>query len=118
MTSVPNWRIRPNDDGTFTVDSYWRDSDPAQPVPPALRPYIKMSFCEGRMNGMQSFTTKSSYTHVSFPIKKVSLNPAIKGFVNNDFKGVSLVFGYKNRAQNPKYPIQKEDEIAAMLNIS
>lgn len=118
MTSVPNFTID-NSDGRIVVRSFWRDTDPAQPVPQALKSFVVPGANEGVRTGGVPQKTVSTYTEVVFPLNPahIKTDPAINGFVYNGFKGVSLVFGFKNRAQNPKYKIQKEEEIKAMLNL-
>jgi hypothetical protein len=118
MISVPNFTI----DDDLRVRSFWRDSNPhAQPVPPQLKPFVVLKEKEsvGWMNGSLKMKTPSTYTEVVFSIEraKIRVVPGIDGFCYDGIKGVTLCFGYRNRAQNEKYDVQSIDEIKKLVGI-
>lgn len=119
MTTVPNWSLSEDEDGDICVRSYWRDRNPASPVPAQIAQFIQLGAYAGNRNGARMLPTSSTYTKVVFTIKrnKIRRNQAISGFVYDGFKGVTLVFGFSMRAQNPKYDIQTEDEINEILGL-
>lgn len=117
MISVPNFTI----DADLRVRSFWRDMKPSQPVPPQLKSFVVLKKKEstGWMNGGHKMETPSTYTEVVFPIEraKIRVVPGIDGFCYDGIKGVTLCFGYRNRAQNKKYDVQSIDEIKKLVGI-
>jgi hypothetical protein len=114
METAPNWTVS-RLGGALVATCYYRDS--LQKVPAELLEFESGKGSDGFRNGKRVFRTLSSYTRVIIPLDPTRIvrnMPGIDGFAYR-LKKTTLIFGYAMRTQSPDFPIQKKEEIQALL---